>query len=197
MSPGEHGSKQALQDSRRHGLALVAVGLGGFVVHSGMLNASQRQNRKHDRRPAIWIGQKVVTKYSVPSRLTIKFLDRRRKHIDLYREGSRRRTGQARFQRRSGWIEASKIILIDQAVEFYSKELLANPNNADAYFERGMIWRFVGKKDEAISDFTEAIRLVPSNAFAYERRPLLFDEQKKFDKAIADYTEAIRLNPQT
>jgi hypothetical protein len=33
----------------------------------------------------------------------------------------------------SGWIEASKIVLFDQAVDFYTKELVIDPKNAKAY----------------------------------------------------------------
>ena len=96
----------------------------------------------------------------------------------------------------TGWIESNKIILLDQAINFYTKELLANSNNAEAYFERGMIWALLDKEDEAIADFTEAIRLDPKNGIRFTLwRAMIFRDEKNYDKAIADYTEAIRLDP--
>ena len=43
----------------------------------------------------------------------------------------------------SGWIESSKIILVDEAINFYTTELHANSNNAKAYFECGLIWSYL------------------------------------------------------
>ena len=176
-------------------VALVAVGfVAGFVVYSGVLNASQRQNSNSTRAPASWIGQKVVTKFSAPV-LTEHRVSRRRGDLSIYtvkeiEEDRARVTSDYSY----GWIELSKIILVDEAVDFYTKELVANPNYAEAYFERGVIWVFREMEDEALADFTKAIRIDPNKAHVYVCRGKILLQKKNYDKAIADFTEAIRLD---
>jgi tetratricopeptide (TPR) repeat protein len=95
----------------------------------------------------------------------------------------------------SGWIEASKIVLFDQAVDYYTKELVIDPKNAKAYSHRGVIWVYGNNQEKALADFTETIRLGPEEAQHYYNRAILLGTRLDFDKAVADYTEAIRLNP--
>ncbi len=93
-----------------------------------------------------------------------------------------------------GWVPASRVVLFDQAIEFYTQEIMTNPGNSAAWNHRGAIWREQNQYDRAIDDFDEAIRLDPSSA-AYTNRGMAWSGKKQHDKAIADYTAAIRLNP--
>ena len=55
----------------------------------------------------------------------------------------------------------------DKAIADYSEAVRIDPNNAKAYYDRGLAYRSNGKRDKAIADFSEAIRLDPNNAAAY------------------------------
>ncbi len=177
-------------------VVLVAVGaMGGFVAQSGMLKASQRQAKNTTQVPAYRIGQKVVTKYFGPvwngyqvassvgfNRIfTVK--EFAGEQVRLVSEDV------------NGWTNSSEIILLERAVDFYTKELLTNPKKARVYFNCGQFWSLCQKGNEAIADFTEAIRCDPGYLDAYLWRGYTFREKKNYDKAIADFNEAIRLKP--
>ncbi len=174
-------------------VALVAVGFAGvFVVHSGMLNARHRQNGNSTDAPASWIGQKVVTKYGAPVMAGNQVANPRRDIWIVNEVAGERVRLVSKYG--TGWIESSKIILFDEAIEFYTKELRANPNNAKAHFERGVIWLALQKADDAVADFTEAIRRNNYDKDMYVWRARVFIMQRNYHKTISDYTEVIRLD---
>ncbi len=170
--------------------------MGGFVAQFGMLKTARRQTKNMTQIPANWIGQKVVTKYGasvlienqsshrpgVRTVFTVKEID-----------GDRARLVS---ERANGWIELSEIIVLGQAIEFYTLELLVNPNKAQVHFERGLIWNYLGKADDAIIDLTDAIRLDAGQAYpSHAWRGMAFWAKQNHDKAITDFSEAIRLDP--
>ena len=83
----------------------------------------------------------------------------------------------------------------------YTEAIRINPDDAEAYFNRGVVYDKMGEidfedfDDKAIADYTEAIRINPDYAKAYLNRGV--DYAKNFGgyKAIADFTEAIRIKP--
>lgn len=77
----------------------------------------------------------------------------------------------------------------------YTEAIRLNPNNADAYRDRGLAYRANGFWNEAIADFAEAIRLNPNDTRAYIHRGLAYQVKEDYDKAIADYTRAVRHDP--
>ena len=70
-----------------------------------------------------------------------------------------------------------------------------NPDDGDAYRERGQAYTKNAKYEKAIADFTVAIRLQGDDVKAYLGRGDVFAIQGQFEKAIVDYTEAIRIEP--
>lgn len=85
----------------------------------------------------------------------------------------------------------------DMAIADYTESIRLNPQDADAYNNRGYVYNdFKKMYDIAISDFNEAIRLNPQHARAYYNRGLAYHNKGDYDRAIADYDQAIRLNPQ-
>ena len=83
----------------------------------------------------------------------------------------------------------------DQAIADYTKAIRLSPEDATAWYNRGVAWLAKKEFDKAILDFNRAIRLEPKYALAYYKRGNAWREKKEFDKAIADYTEAIRRDP--
>jgi Flp pilus assembly protein TadD len=67
--------------------------------------------------------------------------------------------------------------------------------NAKNYYERGLLRRREGAREEALVDFDAAIRLDPSFAKAYYYRGLIYREMGEANKAISDASDAIRLDP--
>jgi tetratricopeptide (TPR) repeat protein len=89
-----------------------------------------------------------------------------------------------------------KVLGSDRAIADYDEAIRLNPEDADAYSNRGNAYFHKGDFDRAITDYDEAIRLNPEFADAYHNRGSAYFHKGDSDRAIADYDEAIRLNPE-
>jgi tetratricopeptide (TPR) repeat protein len=76
-----------------------------------------------------------------------------------------------------------------------SEAIMLNPDDAKAYFSRGLAYFFKGDYDSAIADYTQAIALDPGDAKAYRARGNACRFKGDYDNAIADYTQATKLKP--
>lgn len=77
----------------------------------------------------------------------------------------------------------------------YDKLIELDPDNADAYCERGDFYYEAGEYDKAAIDYDKAIKLDPNDANAYYNRGCAYSEMREYEKAIADYNKAIELDP--
>jgi len=66
-----------------------------------------------------------------------------------------------------------------------------NPNDAVAYYNRGMAHNNKGDYNQAIADFSQAIRLNPNDAATYYNRGNAYNNKGYYDQAVADYDLAI------
>ncbi|MBI1922994.1 tetratricopeptide repeat protein [Candidatus Poribacteria bacterium] len=70
-----------------------------------------------------------------------------------------------------------------------------DPNDAEAYVNRGSAYAKQGLYDRAIQDYDKAISLNPNFALAYVNRGSAYAEGKQdYDHALQDYDKAIALN---
>lgn len=79
-----------------------------------------------------------------------------------------------------------------QEIETYTQTVRINPNYAEAYYNRGIIYQRLGDKQGAIGDFTEAIRISPSYAKSYHARGLIRAELGDKKRAVADLRKAAK-----
>jgi tetratricopeptide (TPR) repeat protein len=84
----------------------------------------------------------------------------------------------------------------DSAIADYGDAIRLDPDQADAYFERGTVY-WVNKKDHdrAIADFNEVIRIEPQDARGYMGRGTAYSLKHDLEHALADYDTAIRFDP--
>ena len=95
-----------------------------------------------------------------------------------------------------GFVAPAHVVPYEQAIDYYTRVIRAEPTNAEAFSLRGGHWRTDRKRlDMAIADLSEAIRLAPHQAAAYNNRGLAWTSKKEYHRAIADFTEAIHLDP--
>jgi tetratricopeptide (TPR) repeat protein len=93
------------------------------------------------------------------------------------------------------WFSKNDAVLLEDAVDYFTDRIRANPEDASAYTNRAEAWSLKGELDIAIKDFDEAIRLNPKSAASFYNRGNAFSDKKDYDRAIRDYDEAIRLDP--
>lgn len=84
---------------------------------------------------------------------------------------------------------------LNRAIESYSEAIKLDPNNADAYNNRGIAYGKKGEHDLAIKDFNKAIDLNPNSANAYGNRGNVHFNKGEYDRTISDFSKAIDLNP--
>jgi len=99
-------------------------------------------------------------------------------------------------QRSSTDGEQAKHGNLERAIAEYNEAVLQNPQNPEAYNNRGDVYHQLGEYERAIDDFDEAIRLDPQYADAYSYRGYAFYDLGEYERAIDNYDEAIRLDPQ-
>ncbi len=76
--------------------------------------------------------------------------------------------------------------LFDEAIEL-------DPQNAEAWYQRGNTYTDIGDFDQALSDYNEAIRLKPTYADAYFNRGLVKKYMGNDDGACADFRQSHNL----
>jgi tetratricopeptide (TPR) repeat protein len=80
-------------------------------------------------------------------------------------------------------------------IEDYDNALRLNPNIADAYNNRGVAKKHLGRFSEAIADYDQAILLKPDFAVAYFNRGDAKKALGQYENALKDFDKAIELRP--
>lgn len=82
-----------------------------------------------------------------------------------------------------------------EAIAIFSELIERNPNNANHYSNRGLVYFQTGQSAAAIADYDHALELNPCLDSAYNNRANYYAAQGKFLEAILDYNIALDLNP--
>jgi tetratricopeptide (TPR) repeat protein len=83
-----------------------------------------------------------------------------------------------------------------KAIADSTEAIRLDPQNADAYCNRGDAHSDGYDYDRAIADYSESIRLEPNVARLYLKRRLQYSRKGDYHKALADLREALRLAPE-
>lgn len=97
-------------------------------------------------------------------------------------------------------MEAYKAEEYDKSLEYLDRELKDNPQHAEAYYYRAVIYRNKDKNALALTDINNSIKhLSPKEtalaAAAYNVRGDIYQSLEKYENAIKDYTYGIKLLP--
>jgi tetratricopeptide (TPR) repeat protein len=85
--------------------------------------------------------------------------------------------------------------LMQQDIRDYSRLIERNPDHAEAYVHRAMVYVRQGNYDKAIEDFTKAIDIDPNVGSTYGKRGATRLALGEHEEAIRDFTKAIELYP--
>jgi tetratricopeptide (TPR) repeat protein len=94
-----------------------------------------------------------------------------------------------------GWFAKEDAILLEDAVDYFTQRIRANPKDDFGYAMRGLARHEKGEIDIALKDYDEAIRLAPKLSDYWNNRGVAWGAKGEYDKALKDYDEAIRLDP--
>lgn len=84
---------------------------------------------------------------------------------------------------------------LDEAIKEYTKAIEDDPDYAEPYNSRGIIYGEKELYDLSIQDFSAAIKCDPSLSYTYYNRALCHMHSRQYNEAIVDNTTAIELYP--
>jgi len=82
----------------------------------------------------------------------------------------------------------------EELIKAYDKVLSLNPNDAHAWFNKGLTLGNLGSFQEAIECYDEAIRINPNNADAWNNKGVAFANIGKFNEAQECFDKAKEIN---
>ncbi|HXT83995.1 MAG TPA: tetratricopeptide repeat protein [Verrucomicrobiae bacterium] len=82
----------------------------------------------------------------------------------------------------------------NEAIECYNKALEINPQNADAYNNKGLSLYYIGNNNEAIECYNKALEINPQNADAFFNKAQALSTLEKYSEAIEYYNKALEIN---
>ncbi|KAM6202526.1 tetratricopeptide repeat protein 6-like [Rhynchocyon petersi] len=85
---------------------------------------------------------------------------------------------------------------LEMAFDSFTKAVKANPDFAEAFYQRGLCKLKLGK-DNSILDFNRALTLNPKHYQAYLSRGAYYGLKGRYSKAILNCNEAIRISSQS
>ncbi len=83
----------------------------------------------------------------------------------------------------------------EKALENYTKALRLDPNIAQIYNNRGLIYYHMRDFPMAEGNFDRAIELDPKLCMAYNNKAIIYYERRLYDQAISYFNKVIELDP--
>lgn len=83
----------------------------------------------------------------------------------------------------------------DDAIRYYSKAILLDQNNAEAYNNLGVISYKKGEYDNAIEYYNKAVSINSNSSEGFVNLGLGYAQKGKFNKALENYNKALKINP--
>ncbi|MCD6213540.1 MAG: tetratricopeptide repeat protein, partial [Candidatus Desulfofervidus sp.] len=78
----------------------------------------------------------------------------------------------------------------ERAIEDFSEAIDLNPDDAEAYINRGNAHTNLNKHERAIEDYGKAIELNPAFAEAYSNRGIAYSEIQRYEESARDLKKA-------
>lgn len=95
-----------------------------------------------------------------------------------------------------GWVNKKNVILLEDAIPYFTSLIERNPDDWDAYLRRAESEHAQNQRDATVADYTSAIKLHPDEPFLYLRRGRHFRTMKACAHAAGDFEQVIHLKPQ-
>ena len=83
----------------------------------------------------------------------------------------------------------------EEALEQFDKATMINPQDANAWGNKGATLGELGKHEEAITCYDKAIQIDPRYADAFNNRGTAYANKGEYNRAILNYNKALEINP--
>lgn len=83
----------------------------------------------------------------------------------------------------------------DKALSILNKLIKKEPNNADFFSERGVVYYHLEQAENSINDMNKAADLEAENPYRYSSRAFIRDWMGDLHGAISDYEKTIEMDP--
>jgi len=82
------------------------------------------------------------------------------------------------------------------AISIYNKLLIADPENADLYNDRGVSEYHLGNMQAALDDMNKALAVQPDYGYRFSARAYIRDRMGDTKGAVEDYSKAVEMDPE-
>ena len=82
---------------------------------------------------------------------------------------------------------------MDRAIEDYGDAIRLQPDLAEAFSNRGNVYRKKGQFDRAIEEYDKALHFEPDNAQVFANRGLAYEKKGEAIQALRDFKKAYAL----
>ncbi len=103
--------------------------------------------------------------------------------------------GAAEAYFRLGWLYSEPLANVDEALANYNHALEFNPNDAETYNNRGVIYARKSEYNEALENFARALELAPTLVETYVARGIFYYTTGDYEAALIDITHALEIKP--
>lgn len=97
----------------------------------------------------------------------------------------------------TGWIDARDVVVLSDALTFFTAAIARDSNNWDAYLRRAEAKHALNDREGATRDYTKAIELHPMESFLYLRRARHYGTLKACAAELRDLEQALLLVPRS
>ncbi|MGL4392930.1 MAG: tetratricopeptide repeat protein [Fusobacteriaceae bacterium] len=84
---------------------------------------------------------------------------------------------------------------LENDIKFYDEIIKNNPNDFEAFNNRGITKDYLEDFEGAIKDYDQAVKLNPNFSDAFNNRGFAKESLGWYEEVLADYNMAIKLNP--
>lgn len=84
---------------------------------------------------------------------------------------------------------------LKEELEKWEREIVLDPENAEAYSKRGNVLYVLGRKDEALASYDKALEINPEYEKAWNNKGVALAYSKRKKEALDCYIRALKINP--
>ncbi|NKQ38425.1 MAG: tetratricopeptide repeat protein, partial [Methanosarcinales archaeon] len=88
-----------------------------------------------------------------------------------------------------------KLSKYDEALMFFNKAIEINPDDAEAWYNKGVVLGELNRPDEELKAYNKAIEIKPDDAEAWYNKGVVLGKLNRPDEALKAYDKAIEIKP--